>query len=215
MNKKKIIIMSVCIIGIILGTYIKVKYSPIGFRSSEYVAFLCDDGVHLEYYRGEDKDVVIPNYIGFFPVTVIGENCFELNDSIETVVIPGNVKKIGESAFEGCIKLKTVKAENVKSVDYLAFNDDWNLEIVELGDNLQTIGVWAFNRCHSLTYIPSKQSLKEIGDYAFQECEIEDPGDLTGIIVGDDVFKNSPWSRSSHNLDSVISNNYEEENSTE
>ena len=32
-----------------------------------------------------------------------------------------------------------------------------------------------------------------------KECEIEDPGDLTGITVGEDAFVDCPWSESPNN----------------
>ena len=95
-----------------------------------------------------------------------------------------------------------------------SFADDCQLEKVNLGDNLQTISKNAFEGCGMLTYIPSKDSVKEIGDHAFKGCEIEDPGDLTGITVGEDAFVDCPWSESPNN---PASENYvdPEEDSTE
>jgi len=57
----------------------------------------------------------------------------------------------------------------------------------------------AFAECHALTYIPSRSSLKEIDGGAFAECEIDDPGDLTGIMVDEYVFFDCHWSESPNN----------------
>ena len=184
---------------------------PIKFQTKDYTAVLYVNGIGLKKYRGEDKDVKIPNYIGVFPVVSIQGGCFKRNDTIETVVIPNNVKFIEWGAFIECDKLKSVEASRIKSIDEYAFSGDIQLERVELGENLQTIGERAFVECHTLTYIPSRSSLKEIGDGAFAECEIEDPGDLTGITVGEDVFVDCPWSASPNNPASANYVNTEED----
>ena len=187
---------------------------PIKFQIKDYTAELYLDGLSLNNYRGEEKDVIIPNFIGIIPVSYIDGKCFKHNDTIETVVIPNNVKRIETVAFDGCDNLKSVEAFGVKSIGEFAFSGDIKLERVELGDNLQTIEKGAFFECHALTYIPSKSSLKEIGMWAFAECGIDDPGDLTGITVGEDAFVDCPWSESPNNPHSA---NYvdPEEDSTE
>ena len=196
MNKRKKLLLCIAVIfGIALGIYIKLCYSPIKIRTSEYNARLYPDGVHLIAYIGKVEDVVIPNYIGIFPVTVISQDCFYSNDFVKTVIIPDNVKSIGMHAFEQCHQLKSVKGKNVRKIEQDAFACDWKLETVELGDKLQVIEDGAFWRCNALTYIPSKESLKEIGDYAFEACEIENHGDLTGITVGDNAFNDCPFSK--------------------
>jgi len=172
---------------------------PITFQTKDYTATLYVNGIGLDNYRGGDKDVQIPNFIGIFPVISIGIRCFEDNETIETVVIPNNVKYIERGAFLGCAKLKSVEASRIKVIGEYAFSRDIKLERVELGENVQTIERLAFAECHALTYIPSRSSLKEIGGGAFSECEIDDPGDLTGIMVDEYVFLDCPWSESPNN----------------
>lgn len=193
---KKIIFV---IISLAVLHLIVVLIFPITFQTKDYTATLYVNGLGLENYRGGDKDVQIPNFIGIFPVISIEGGCFEDNETIETVVIPNNVKYIESGAFLGCAKLKSVEASRIKNIDEYAFTGDIQLEKVELGENLQNIGERAFVECHSLTYIPSRSSLKEIGEGAFAKCEIVDPGDLTGITVGEDAFVDCPWSESPNN----------------
>jgi len=194
-KNKRIFVFIAVIVGIAIVFYLKLYSSPIMFTTSEYYAGLYTDGVHLTSYLGKEENVIIPNYIGIFPVTAISIDCFNFNDSIRTVTIPDNVKSIGNSAFCMCNHLKSVKANNIRVVERDAFNGDWNLEVVELGDKLLVIGDDAFHGCMALTYIPSKESLEEIGNHAFEQCEIVDSGDLTGINVGDGAFDDCPWSK--------------------
>ena len=201
----KKIIKKIVIVVLVLAILFLLVYFifPIKFQTKDYTAILYVDGLGLKNYRGEEKNVKIPNYIGVFPVISIQGGCFEDNKTVETVVIPNNVKYIEWVAFKRCINLKSVEASRIKSIGEFAFTGDIKLERVELGENLRTIEKGAFYECHALTYIPSRSSLKEIGKWAFAECEIEDPGDLTGIIVGEEAFVDCPWSESPNNAASA------------
>ena len=180
---------------------------PITFQTKDYTATLYVNGLGLDNYRGGDKDVQIPNFIGIFPVISIEGGCFEDNETIETVVIPNNVKYIEAFAFEECVNLKSVEASRIKFIGEYAFSDDIKLERVELGENVQTIETLAFAGCHALTYIPSGSSLKEIGGGAFSECGIEELGDLSGVNVEEAyIFEDTPW-MDKQDTDYVIINN--------
>lgn len=232
MKKFKNKLIAVLLVLVIVFILYKLIF-PIVIYTDDYTAALYWDGAYLTDYKGKEKDVQIPNYIGIFPVVFIGGDCFEYTDTIETVVIPNNVREIGEGAFSDCLYLKSVEASNIKivgegafartprlervelggelrTIGEGAFNGAHRLEKVDLGGKLQTIGRAAFAECYALTYIPSRSSLKEIGSYAFYGCEIEDPGDLTGITVGDDAFLDCPWSKSPRNPSSINNSNSEE-----
>ena len=201
---KKIIFV---IISLAVLHLIVVLIFPITFQTKDYTATLYVNGIGLDNYRGGDKDVQIPNFIGIFPVISIGIRCFEDNETIETVVIPNNVKYIERGAFLGCAKLKSVEASRIKVIGEYAFSDDIKLERVELGENVQTIEKLAFAGCHALAYIPSRSSLKEIGGGAFSECGIEELGDLSGVNVERSfIFEDTPW-MDKQDTDYVIINN--------
>ena len=205
----KKIIKKIVIVVLVLAILFLLVYFifPIKFQTKDYTAILCVDGLGLKKYRGEEKDVKIPNFIGVFPVISIQGGCFEDNETIETVVIPNNVKYIGAFAFQGCDNLKSVEASRIKVIGEYAFSDDIKLERVELGENVQTIGRLAFAGCHALTYIPSRSSLKEIGGGAFSECGIEELGDLSGVNVERSyIFEDTPW-MDKQDTDYVIINN--------
>ena len=205
----KKIIKKIVIVVLVLAILFLLVYFifPIKFQTKDYTAILCVDGLGLKKYRGEEKDVKIPNFIGVFPVISIQGGCFEDNETIETVVIPNNVKYIGAFAFQGCDNLKSVEASRIKFIGEYAFSCDIKLERVELGENVQTIEPLAFEECHSLTYIPSRSSLKEIGWGAFWGSGIEEIGDLSGVNVEEaGIFEDTPW-MDKQDTDYVIINN--------
>lgn len=43
-----------------------------------------------------------------YRITEIGANAFKNNKVIQRVVVPGSIRKIGNSCFEGCRSLKSI-----------------------------------------------------------------------------------------------------------
>lgn len=88
--------------------------------------------------------VVIPSEHDGKPVVGIGENAFDCEENIRTVVIPNTVKYIGMTAF----RLS-------------------GLTNVRIPHSVKTIGVGAFMSCTGLTSIIVPDSVEEIGEGAF------------------------------------------------
>ncbi len=105
----------------------------------------------------------------------------------KTVEILGNkyrINTIGDKAFKGYKKLKTVKlGENIVKIGTDAFRDCPKLKTVTIqSKNLTTIGKYAFYKCKVLTSITiksSKLSSKKIGKNAFKginkKCKFDVP----------------------------------------
>jgi hypothetical protein len=75
--------------------------SDFEFKISEDLTF-----IELTGYKGNAKNLVIPETIQGLPVEVI--NGFEGNMKIKSVVIPSSVKVIGSGAFSDCTSLEKV-----------------------------------------------------------------------------------------------------------
>ena len=77
--------------------------------------------ITLTNYNGLDRDVIIPQYYGGYPVTVLGDEVFAGREEMKTVVIPDSVKVIGERAFyDTC--LQSVKIpEGIEEIGREAF----------------------------------------------------------------------------------------------
>ena len=82
------------------------------------------------------------------------------------------VKKIGESAFQGCSKLTTLNlGEDMQVVGNDAFNGCKNVTKLTFPDAITTIGDRAFLNCSSVTEVTVGKELKSIGANAFLNCK--------------------------------------------
>lgn len=93
----------------------------------------------------EEGTVVIPD-----DVVHIGKKAFENKERIEEVILPQNLKTIGNQAFARC--------KNVRMV---------------LPQGLTTIGIQAFFLCYRFNS-PLPQGLTSIGDGAFYCCDLKE-----------------------------------------
>ena len=94
------------------------------------------------------------------------------NSDFEMIAIPETVKKIGNSAFEGCSSLKSISIPgSVTEIGKYAFSVCNNLTSVILGDGVTKIDNNAFNSCSELKSVTFPKSLRSIGLWAFAGCE--------------------------------------------
>ena len=90
-------------------------------------------------------NVVIPQKVGTFTVTAIGDEAFKGCESLTSITIPESVESIGESAFEDCQSLTSIVIpESVKTVADYAFRNCTNLSEVTYNPATTTISENAF-----------------------------------------------------------------------
>ena len=143
-------------------TTLSMKDPELGFTYS----VLADNTVQVIRYFGGDKDVVIPEQLGGYPVSEIGAEAFSGISSIESVSIPGR-----SSAFESCYSLRKVDlAEGLISIEDSAFSDCRSLTEIKLPRTLETIGERAFFRCKSLPGIEIPERIRIINEDSFYDC---------------------------------------------
>lgn len=138
-------------------------------------------GMKLAGYRGLEKEVIIPEN-----VKSIGEKAFENCNNITRVTIPYNVTSIEESAFKGCSNLLCITIpEGVNSIGKGAFEDCKSLTELTIPASVTSIGDTAFKGCSSLSGVILPDGLKTIGDGAFEDCgsltSLKVPGNVTNI----------------------------------
>lgn len=95
----------------------------------------------------------------------------QYKDTCEKVVIKGYLKSIGNSAFKGFSKLKTIEViGSLESFDANAFRECTSLDTIIFATSLKTIGSMAFYNCTSLENIVLPDGLTTIGSSAFAGC---------------------------------------------
>ena len=117
-------------------------------------------------YQEEDSDFVLISAvveiltraeIDFLPYVYKLPNYFLSESNIENIVIPGNVKEIGEQAFSYCDFLTSaIIEEGVKILDDRVFSGCSQLKTVELPRSLNYIGIALFDGCFDLQEVTYK-----------------------------------------------------------
>ncbi len=140
--------------------------------------FVIEEGV-LKEYKGDSADITIP-----IEATTIGEGAFRGNKKLKTVVINSGVKCIGESAFYDCSNLTSITLPDcVTNIGEYAFWDCVSLESIIIPNSVTNIGYSAFCGCKNLVSIVIPKSVRSIGDYAFHDCTKL----ISVTILNDDV----------------------------
>lgn len=126
--------------------------------------FDVQSGVLLKY-NGSDVDITLPSHI-----TAVGDSAFSGNTRLKSVTLNNSVRAIGDRAFYGCSSLQSVNdGNNVSQVGDLAFygtpyQDSSTVKYLMLGSVL----LWYNGTSDSVT-IPS--SCTAVASYAFARCD--------------------------------------------
>ena len=127
-------------------------------------------------------DIDIPEKLGNYTVTVLGEDSFSTDDfdsplydihhtKIHSVTIPQSVTSIGKDAFAQCRALQSLTIDDAAtSIGDWAFDEYYKLTTLSLGKKITTIGDYAFCDCRILNNVTIPQSVTSIGDQAFGCC---------------------------------------------
>jgi len=156
--------------------------------------FVIEDGV-LVSYNGSERHVVCP-----YGITEIGENAFDENDKLVSVIIPDTVKKIGKLAFYDCEYLQKIEIpDSVNTIERCAFfntalrNYEHKLFSIKNGlyienqtvkyvtnlhqyeikipDGVKTIGKHSFSGLSDIRIVHIPDSVVTIEEYAFYDCK--------------------------------------------
>ena len=115
-------------------------------------------------------DVVIPDTLGGYPVTSIGNCAFEDCTGLTSITFPDSVTSIDGYAFYGCTGLTNVTIpDSITSIGYDAFEHCSGLTSVTIGNSVTSIGSGAFSGCSELTSVTIPDSVTSIGSDAFAD----------------------------------------------
>jgi hypothetical protein len=147
-------------------------------------------------YSGTGGSVAIPTSIDGLPVTTIGINAFDGDNSITSITIPSGITNIEPGAFFACTSLAAITVSSQNS--FYTISDgvlfDYALTTViqyppgrsgiyyTIPNGVRTIANGAFAYCHHLINVNIPKSVTNIGNEAFDQC-----GSLTGVLIPNGV----------------------------
>lgn len=116
-------------------------------------------------------------------VKTIGDRAF-YNSFIDSISLPTTVQSIGTYAFSYSSIQEIAIPEGITTIPDRAFQGCYSLRNVTLPESVTSIGSSAFSSNHSLGKINLPDSLTEICSYAFSGCE----NAFDSIIIPDNVI---------------------------
>lgn len=133
--------------------------------------FSTDGDIVLTKYKGRARNIKIPNKILEHYVIGIEEEAFS-GTSIENVVIETELETfpIGDSAFKGCKKLKSVTLGNVDEIGDYAFANCESLKELK-SDKIVNIGDEAFANSGLQSIYLNGSSNLNLGKSVFKSCQ--------------------------------------------
>lgn len=174
---------------------------------------LSEDGntAVITAYHGKGGKVAVPDTAGGKPVSAIGSDAFDNNESVTEVTVPEGVVKIGKNAFKGCNGMtKITLPEGLEEIGEYAFWYCTKLTEAVLPESMKHIGSYAFFNCTSLKSAVIPEGMETIGGWAFSGC-----GGLANVnvpasvkIVGSCAFDNTGWYASQNSGDVMIGSCY-------
>jgi len=151
---------------------------------SDFIYEISDGEVKILAYRGNDRDIILPDYIEGCPVTSIGENAFfYFGNYIRNVniTLPATIKRIERRAFYNVWSLRRiVLPEGLEYIGADAFHGCKQLYEIVIPDSVTEIGIGAFDWCHGLERVVIGAGMKKVTSGIF--------GTSRGITEA--IFKN-------------------------
>ncbi len=121
-----------------------------------------------------------------YPTTLdyVNNDTFSGCSSLEKVILPDNITKIGDNAFSNCVLTELPNISNVYSIGEgsFAFNSQLEGEIT-IPESVHSIGASAFRKNVKLTKVTVSNSLDTIPSSAFLDCT-----NLTEFVFPDSEY---------------------------
>lgn len=135
---------------------------------SEYYSGVYKKGVCLNKYFGDPAEVIeIPEVVDGWPVTCIGDNCFEDMESIQKVILPETIETLGYRSFYGCTNLTEINLPaSLKSTAGWTFAHTGLTEFIA-PEGFADLGYGAFYSCESLKNVVLTPAVDSIGADTF------------------------------------------------
>jgi hypothetical protein len=158
------------------------KDGEISYREAAAVSSI--EGV----FEGDTSFKSFDEFQFFSGVTRVPNNMFEAWAQMESIVLPGSIVTIGESAFNNCLSLRKIEIpDGVLNIGQRAFSSCAQLKKIIIPQSVNSIGNYIFSGCGALESITLPNGLRSIGWGAFENCKslcsIELPEQIEAIGI--------------------------------
>lgn len=150
--------------------------------------------MNLSNYFGYSESINVPVSLDGKTVSSIGQYCYRLNKTINSLSIGTNINSLGFSAFSYCSSLKKVvfpdslayfpqklfyNCTSLEEVNFPAsltelpmftFFGCSSLKKISLGENVEALRFRCFSDCSGLSSVDLGESLTTIENMAFSDC---------------------------------------------
>ena len=147
---------------------------------------IAGDHVKIIDFSSDLEDVVIPEEIEGYPVTVIGDCAFNSNESIKSISIPNTVTDIEYGAFGYCKGLESIyipaSVKNIENCFYMCTNlQSINVDGNNVNYSSDSFGVLYSKDGKDLIQYPIgndrktfniPDAVEKVSDYAFCNCKL-------------------------------------------
>ncbi len=155
-----------------------------------------DTQFEVDEYKGSSAVLLTPYSHNLLPITSIGSNSFDGNETLTQITLTKNVTAIQSFAFLNCTALTTVAFRDcdVNYIGYGAFSGCRSLANISLENtSITAVEGYTFLNCNSLSEVVLPDTVTTIKDNAFAQCnslsKITIPASVTAI--GEKAFSHS------------------------
>lgn len=158
-------------------------FSAAALTEGDWEYQLLSSEAKITDYVGSGGDVVVPNTLGGVPVTVIGQESFRANDTIQSVTLPSTIRQIDSGAFRDTSNLRSINLPSgLTEISYQCFGGS-GLTSVTMPDSVTTLDMSAFAYCKNLQSVHISANVTKIPMDCFKECSalqsVEIPSKVT------------------------------------
>ena len=129
-------------------------------------------------------------------ILVIESNAFQNCGNIKKFKLPEGLKEIGSSAFDRCTMEAIVVPNSVEKIGMFAFQNCTNLKNFSIPDAVESIPTFMLAYCDSLEYLYIHKNVKSLESYAFTrakklntiECWIDNISELEMAVGYNDDY---------------------------
>lgn len=170
----------------------KSKYIPRNY-SVIYLAdendFEITDAGAITSYSGEKKSITVPDTIKGITPTSVANKAFA-NSDIKVIELPETIKTIGNSSFNKCTNLTSIKAQGVTKIGTFCFYCDTALTDVDM-PNVLFVNTKGFSGCSKLEAVNFNEMVEELYPGAFEDTAFK-YAYFPNVYNFEDTFANTP-----------------------